>query len=95
MEELVCRKEIMKLNLPSELLREVLTYCVWKRPQRTSFWYIVASHFDTNGFTRAKEIDQSLHYLASDEYDDCFYIFKETREDRLDCFRHIENNRTV
>lgn len=95
MEEMVCRKEILKLNLPYDLLLEVLTYCVWKRSIRTSLWYIIASRFDPKCFARAKETDQALTYLASDEYDDCFYVFKRTSPELIHYVHHIENNRTV
>ena len=95
MDAVSCKKELFKLNLPTELLHEVLTYCVWTRPSRTSLWYIVASRFDPSCFTRAKQTDQSLQYLASDEYDDCYYIFKRTSHELIDYVRHIENNRTV
>jgi hypothetical protein len=95
MDAVVCKKEIFKLNLPKELLLEVLTYCVWTRPLRSSLWYIVASRFDTTCLTRAKQTDQALQYLASDEYDDCCYVFKRTSPELFDYLHHIENNRTV
>ena len=95
MEEIVCKKEIFKLNLPIELLHEVITYCVWDRPHRTSFWYIIASKFNPLCFIRAKEVDGYISYLATDECDDCYYIFNNINMDQLDYFRHIETNRTV
>jgi hypothetical protein len=95
MDAVICKKELFKLNLPTEVLLEVLTYCVWTRPLRSSLWYIVASRFDPTCFTRAKQTDQALQYLASDEYDDCYYIFKRTSPELIDYVRHIENNRTV
>ena len=95
MDAVVCKKELFKLNLPVELILEVLTYCVWTRPLRSSLWYIVASRFDTNCLTRAKQTDRSLQYLASDEVDDCYYIFKRVGRELIDYARHIENNRTV
>lgn len=95
MNAVICKKEISKLNLPVELLLEILTYCEWIRPLRTSLWYIVASKFDTTCFTRAKQTDNTLSYLATDEVDDCYYIFKRVGQELMDYVRHIENNRTV
>lgn len=95
MDAVVCKKEIFKLNLPNELLFEILTYCRWSRPARTSLWYIVASRFDTNCFTRAKQTDNVIQYLATEEVDDCYYVFKRVGQEMLDYARHIEKNRTV
>ena len=95
MDAIVCKKEIFKLNLPSELLVQIITYCVWSRPLRSSLWYIVASKFDPNCFTRAKETDRALSYLASDEMDDCYYVFKRISPELIEYAQHIEQNRTV
>ena len=95
MDAIVCKKEIFKMNLPSEILVQIIAYCVWSRPLRTSLWYIVASKFDPSCFTRAKQTDQALSYLASDEYDDCCYVFKRATPELIDYARHIEKNRTV
>jgi hypothetical protein len=95
MNAVVCKKELLKLNLPTEVLFEVLTYCVWTRPLRSSLWYIVASRFDPTCLTRAKQTDQALQYLDSDEYDDCCYVFKRTSHELINYVHHIENNRTV
>ena len=94
MEAAVCKKEIFHINLPTEILLEIIAYCVWPRPIRSSLWYIVASKFDTTCLTRAKQTDQALSYLASDD-DDCCYVFKRRTPELLDYVHHIENNRTV
>ena len=90
--EAMCKKEIFNINLPEDILLEIIAYCVWPRPLRSS-WYIVASKFDTSCLTRAKQTDQVLSYLASDD-DDCYDVFKRRTPELLDYVHHI-TNRTV
>ena len=89
-----CKKEILKLKIPIELIREVISYCSWTRPKKCT-WYIIASKFDTNCLIRAKQIDRVNEYLASDDENACFLVFKAYKDDVLDYVKHIENNRTV
>jgi hypothetical protein len=90
-----CKKELFKLNIPIEVIREVITYCSWTYPKPSCMWYIIASKFDTNGLIRAKQVDRVKEYLASDDENDCLFIFKHTKDEVFDYVRHIENNRTV
>jgi hypothetical protein len=92
----VYQKEISRLNLPTELVKKVLTYCTWVS-SRTILWYIVASKVDACSLHRAKQMDDAYQYLAPDETD-VYTVFRNRfspNEEILDYVRHIEMNRTV
>ena len=89
----VYQKEIYRLPLPRELLREILTYCDWTF-MRTAFWYIVASKFDPSSLYRAKQMDDAYHYLASDDNDvhTVFHRYHPKHRDIDAYVNHIERN---
>jgi hypothetical protein len=89
------KKEVYKLNIPVELIHEVISYCSWKRPKISCMWYIVASKLDPSCLIRARQIDLAKEYLASDDDMDGCFVFKHMKDEVVDYVKHIENNRTV
>ena len=90
----VCKKTIYELSLPDELIEIILSYCSWKTPPK-SIWYIISSKIDPSCLVRAKRMDEVLLYLASDEEEDCYTVFKRHMPDMMDYVNHIYRNRTV
>lgn len=89
----VYQKEVYRLNLPRELLREILTYCRWSSV-RTALWYIVASKIDVHSLYRAKQMDDTYRYLASTD-DDIHVVFQnrfKPCEEIIHYVDHIEKN---
>ncbi len=90
----VCKKTIYELSLPEELLEIILSYCSWKCSPKP-IWYIVSSKIDPSCLIRAKQMDKTLLYLASDDEEDCYTVFKKDIPHVMDYVQHIYKNRTV